>query len=379
VKLAYRPDLKRHYACKIIPKERMSKSGNRHLFEREIRILQQLRHPRIASLYDLFQDSVNFYVVMEYCSNGELFSRITGSERLDERTAQIFFRDLLDAVAYLHGRDIAHRDIKPENILLDADSSIKLSDFGLAKYIGDGGMTATTCGSPSYAAPEVFQGRPYDAKKSDLWSCGVVLFAMVTGKLPWTERNQVQLVQQIKRGFYCVPPSVSAPCADLIRSLMTVSVESRLGIADALSHPWLERARERTMAQGEVPIVSLQKVDSIFDVEGAEIDTGPIRRTLSQRGRTFAQELRAITMETLEVAKQPEMKSSLTVRAKVTLSQGANYGGIVPVEETAEWRRVLHAKARSSGMIRRPILMPKGEPVRFFDRLRTPARQEGCE
>jgi serine/threonine protein kinase len=377
VKLAYRHDVSRQYACKIICKDRMSHSLNRHLFEREIRILQQLRHPRIARLYDLFQDSLNYYVVMEYCPNGELFSRITGAERLGEAAARVLFRDLLGAVAYLHGRDVAHRDIKPENILLDAESNVKLSDFGLAKYVGDAGVTATPCGSPSYAAPEVFHGRPYDPKKSDLWSCGVVLFAMVTGRLPWTERNQAQLVQQITRGFYCVPPSVSAPCADLIRALMTVAPDARLGVADALDHAWLQVEPRTASVDGEVPIVSLHKVDAFFERDGSDLEVGTVRRALSQRGRTFAQELRMITPGLLEMPRALAVKTSPTMRPKMTLSQGANYGGMVPVEETAAWRRVLHARARAPGVIMRPVTMPKAESMKLLDLLKGQPRPEG--
>jgi serine/threonine protein kinase len=227
VKLAFRQDMRLYCACKIIGKAKMSLSINKHLFEREIRLLQQLCHPRIAQLYDLFQDSLNYYIFVEYCPNGTLFSHIVASHRISEDEARVYFHDLLTAVEFVHRHDITHRDIKPENILLDSNGNIKLSDFGLAKCVGDTPFTNTACGSPSYAAPEIFTGRPYNAKKSDLWSCSVVLYTMVTGALPWTERNQIQLIRQIKPGFYSIPSSVSVQCGNLIRSLMTVSTEER--------------------------------------------------------------------------------------------------------------------------------------------------------
>jgi serine/threonine protein kinase len=365
VKLAFRQDMRLYCACKIIMKSKMSLSINKHLFEREIRLLQQLRHPRVAQLYDLFQDSLNYYVFVEYCPNGTLFSHIVALHRLPEDEARIYFHDLLTAIDFVHRNDITHRDIKPENILLDANGNIKLSDFGLAKWVGDTPLTSTACGSPSYAAPEIFTGRPYDPKKSDLWSCGVVLYTMVTGSLPWTERNHIQLVRQIKRGGYSIPSSVSAQCSDLIRSLMTVSTDERATIQRARMSSWLGKVKTIDGEIEEVPIVSLRKMDVFFERDDSVVVIPSLPRTRSTRGCGFQEEVRKLEVseEVQEAAIQiSELPGSTSSKTAVPLSHVGSPSAPL-IEETVTWKRKIRKKAKASiagGMIVRPIVHGKG-------------------
>ena len=227
------------YACKIIARSRLLMHNLESRFENEIRINQQLHHPGVVALYDLLKDDSNFYIIVEFCPNGELFSHVVDQGRLDESQAKIFISQVLFALQYVHSLGICHRDLKPENLLLDQYGMVKISDFGLSRFVGPNGLVSTPCGSPCYASPECVSGHPYDGRKSDIWSCGVISYAILTGQLPWTKRNQQQLFEQIKRGEYTIPSYLSDKCRSFIAGLMTVNIEYRMTIEQALHHDWL--------------------------------------------------------------------------------------------------------------------------------------------
>ena len=193
---------KNYVACKIIPRIKVEAKKLTTRLEQEIRIHQLMHHPNVVQLIDVQQDADYYYVFLEFCPCGELFDYVVDRQKLKEHDAAVFFKQILIALKYIHSLNVAHRDLKPENILLDQFGRIKISDFGLSKLLdnnGDG-FTKTPCGSPCYASPECISGRPYDGRKSDIWSCGVILYAITTGQLPWTKRNQAQLFNQIRKG-----------------------------------------------------------------------------------------------------------------------------------------------------------------------------------
>jgi serine/threonine protein kinase len=308
-----------------------------------------LHHPRIARLYDLFVDSLNYYILVEYCPRGALSGHIIASQRISEDRARVYFRDLLAAVQFMHRRGIAHRDIKPENILLDADGNVKLSDFGLSKSLGDERLTGTACGSPGYAAPELFSGRPYDPKKSDLWSCGVVLYVMVTGALPWTERHQIQLIRQIKRAAYMVPSWVSRKCADLVRSLMTVAPDERATVGRALESEWLRGIPQIREGFEEIPVVSLRKLDAFFERDEPGFVRPPVHRSRSMRMVGFKQEERRLRNTGATQGCEAEMT---TIQSSLSLSTGGTVLNEqpemeTPIEETKGWRKRIRKKAQA--------------------------------
>ena len=181
--------------------------------------------------------------------------------------ASEYLRQILISLKYVHSLGIAHRDLKPENLLLDHNNKLKISDFGLSRYIGINGLVDTPCGSPCYASPECLSGHSYDGCKSDIWSCGVILYAALTGQLPWTKRNQQQLFDQIKRGDYSIPNYLSDNCRSLLKGLMTVDINNRLTIDQALLHPWMKISEnmQRPFFQKQFKFVSLKKVDEFFD------------------------------------------------------------------------------------------------------------------
>ena len=299
VKLAYNPKLDIYCACKIIPRGQLQQADDSARFEQEIRILQQLRHPRIVRLYDLRLDERNIYVMQEYCPNGALIEYILKQKRIDEPDAQIFFRQVLEGMLYMHELHIAHRDLKPENILVDADGAAKICDFGLAKYVGTGGMTETPCGSPVYVAPEVLSDFPYDAKRADCWSLGVLLFAMVTGMSPWRSRNRNQLFAEICRGEYAIPAAVSTRCGDLIRKLMNIDVEERYTVEQALQHAWLT-GDGPIIPEGQIhPLVSLRRLDWFFarDVAISHVRIPARPRSTGRLRTSFSKEEELISLE----------------------------------------------------------------------------------
>lgn len=267
----------KYYACKIVPRKRVDSAHLQARFEQEIRINQQLHHPGIVEMYDLLSDNINYYIIVEFCPNGELFQFIVDRGCLSEAQAQPLFRQVLESLQYVHSMGVSHRDIKPENLLIDQFGHVKVSDFGLSRFMKADGLVDTPCGSPCYASPECISGKPYDGVTTDVWSCGVILYAMVTGQLPWTKRNQAQLFKQIRRGEYEVPKHLSFACQDFIRGLMKVDPKKRLTIPQALEHEWM-RETPAQLAHLPTPVsgVSLRMVDDFFGALHPSMELGDI-------------------------------------------------------------------------------------------------------
>ena len=291
VRLAYRPDTGEYFACKIIQRSCLQINNLETRFEHEIRIIQQLHHPNIVQLIDIFKDENNYYVILEFCQNGELFQYIIQHQHLEEKIAVVFIRQILEALKYIHSMGICHRDLKPENLLLDQYARIKISDFGLSRFYGQNGLVYTPCGSPCYASPECISGKPYSGITSDIWSVGVISYAMLTGHLPWTKRNQKQLFEQIRHGEFQIPGYFSDLCRNFIQGMMAVNSSVRLTIDAAQQHPWI--------ADSSIPPIvydfsihsypSLEKLDSFFEREISDIqlNTNKENQTLYRNSHSF--------------------------------------------------------------------------------------------
>ena len=269
VRLACKLNTGEFYACKIIQRSNLQIKQFYQRFEQEIRINQQLHHPNVVQLIDIFKDSNHFYVIFEYCKNGELFQYILQRDHLNEREAVVFIRQILEGLKYIHSMGICHRDLKPENLLLDKNIRIKISDFGLSRFYGQDGMVTTPCGSPCYASPECLSGKPYSGIASDIWSVGVLSYAMLTGQLPWTKRNQQQLFEQIRSGDFHIPEYFSESCGNFIQRMMSVNIQGRLTIDGALQHPWISNAIIPPIVSdlSIQPYLSLKKLDCFFERE----------------------------------------------------------------------------------------------------------------
>jgi len=255
VKLAIHKQTGRKFAIKVIDKKKICKDQkSTEQLRTEIKILRKVRHDNIISYQGMFDGDQFLYIILEYAPKGELFDQIIQlSGRMSETEVRNIFRQLLQAVAYLHSKGITHRDIKPENILLDQHGKIKLSDFGLAKFLEASQMAITLCGTPQYVAPEIIRigtARSRDEPLSqegystpvDMWSLGVSLFFLLTGELPFQEEDRFSLFQQIEKGRFSKLPKnwklVSDEAKDLLSKLLDVNSATRITANDSLNHCW---------------------------------------------------------------------------------------------------------------------------------------------
>lgn len=227
-------------AVKILNKGKIKQQEMAEKVRREINILKMCTHPHIIRLYEVIDTPTDIFVVMEYVSGGELFDYIVSRGRLPPDEARHFFHQIISGIEYCHFHKIVHRDLKPENLLLDADNNIKLADFGLSNVSHDGDFLRTSCGSPNYAAPEVISGNLYAGAEVDVWSCGVILYALLCGTLPFDDESIPNLFKKIKSGMYSLPTHLSQSSRDLILRMLVVDPMKRIRIQDVRKHQWFQ-------------------------------------------------------------------------------------------------------------------------------------------
>ncbi|EJW85295.1 CAMK/CAMKL/MELK protein kinase [Wuchereria bancrofti] len=236
-----------------------------------------LSHQNICRMYQCIDTPAKFFIVMEYCSGGEMFDYIVKKERLEESEARHFFRQLVQAIAYVHSMGFAHRDLKPENLLLTEDLQLKLIDFGLCAKpeLGLCNFLHTCCGSPAYAAPELIQGLPYKGHQVDIWSMGVLLYTLLCGCLPFEDDSVQKLYTKIANGRYYEPDYLSPLSRDLLKSLLQVDPEKRITISKLIVHPWINKKYTQTL-----------KWKSVYDKN--IVDEEVVRELASHFGRPFS-------------------------------------------------------------------------------------------
>ncbi|XP_029699435.1 serine/threonine-protein kinase SIK1 [Takifugu rubripes] len=238
VKLARHKVTKTQVAIKIIDKTRLNPSNLEKIY-REVQIMKLLNHPHIIKLYQVMETKDMLYIVTEYAKNGEMFDFLTSHGRMSEDEARKKFWQILTAVDYCHRHHIVHRDLKTENLLLDANMNIKLADFGFGNFYNAGEPLSTWCGSPPYAAPEVFEGKEYEGPQLDIWSLGVVLYVLVCGSLPFDGASLPALRQRVTEGRFRIPFFMSQDCENLIRKMLVVDPTRRITVAQIKQHRWM--------------------------------------------------------------------------------------------------------------------------------------------
>ncbi|KAI8870682.1 Pkinase-domain-containing protein [Ramicandelaber brevisporus] len=249
-------------ALKFINRSRVTKSEMVGRVRREIQYLRLLRHPHIIKLYEIITTPADIILVMEQ-GHGELFNYIVKRGRLPEPEARKYFQQIVSAVDYCHQRKIVHRDLKPENLLLDSAMNVKIADFGLANLISDGEFLRTSCGSPNYAAPEVVSGRLYAGPEVDVWSCGIILYVLLCGRLPFEDENIPELFRKINQGNYAEPQNVSDQVRNLLSRILKVNPLERYTIAQIKSDPWFNE---------DLPAYLTQNDRSTYENGGEPID-----------------------------------------------------------------------------------------------------------
>ncbi|XP_061577456.1 serine/threonine-protein kinase BRSK2 isoform X4 [Cololabis saira] len=224
-------------AIKIVNREKLSESVLMKV-EREIAILKLIEHPHVLKLHDVYENKKYLYLVLEHVSGGELFDYLVKKGRLTPKEARKFFRQIMSALDFCHSHSICHRDLKPENLLLDEKNNIRIADFGMASLqVGDS-LLETSCGSPHYACPEVIRGEKYDGRKADVWSCGVILFALLVGALPFDDDNLRNLLEKVKLGVFHMPHFIPPDCQNLLRGMIEVDATKRLTLEQIQKHTW---------------------------------------------------------------------------------------------------------------------------------------------
>nr|XP_054598062.1 MAP/microtubule affinity-regulating kinase 3a isoform X18 [Nothobranchius furzeri] len=226
VKLARHILTGREVAIKIIDKTQLNPNSLQKLF-REVRIMKILNHPNIVKLFEVIETERTLYLVMEYASGGEVFDYLVAHGRMKEKEARAKFRQIVSAVQYCHQKHIVHRDLKAENLLLDADMNIKIADFGFSNEFTLANKLDTFCGSPPYAAPELFQGKKYNGPEVDVWSLGVILYTLVSGSLPFDGQNLKELRERVLRGKYRIPFYMSTDCENLLKRFLVLNPAKR--------------------------------------------------------------------------------------------------------------------------------------------------------
>ncbi|PVD38629.1 hypothetical protein C0Q70_01245 [Pomacea canaliculata] len=242
VKLAYHALTGEKVAVKIMEKKSLGEDLPR--VKTEIAAMQELCHQHICKLYQVIETDERFYMILEYCPEGELFDYIVSKDRLDELEARMFFRQIVSAVAYIHSAGYAHRDLKPENLLLDEYQNLKLIDFGLCAK-PKGGMENhlyTCCGSPAYAAPELISGKEYLGSEADIWSMGVLLYALLCGYLPFDDEKLSHLYRKIQSGKYETPEWLTEETKELLSQMLQIDPKQRITVAGLLKHPWVNHS-----------------------------------------------------------------------------------------------------------------------------------------
>lgn len=240
VKLAEHGITGQKVAIKIINKRKMETLNMQEKIRREISILRSINHPHVIRLYELIDTPSDMFMIMEYVAGGELFDHIVHKLRLQEDEARRFFQQILSAVEFCHDNMIVHRDLKPENLLLDSNLHVKICDFGLSNRIYDGEFLKTSCGSPNYASPEVVSGRAYGGPEVDVWSCGVVLYALLCGSLPFDDENVPNLFRKIKHGNFTLPGHLSSEAKDLLVQMLVVDPTKRITFRQIRGHKWFK-------------------------------------------------------------------------------------------------------------------------------------------
>ncbi|KAI9383483.1 hypothetical protein POPTR_013G090800v4 [Populus trichocarpa] len=264
VKLAEHKLTGLHVAIKILNRHEMKKQGMEEKARREIKILKMLMHPHIIRLYEVIETSSDIFVVMEYAKCGELFEYILEKGRLEEDEARSFFQQTISGLEFCHRNMVVHRDLKPENLLLDSKHNVKIADFGLSNIMQDGHFLKTNCGSYNYAAPEVLARKLYAGPEVDIWSCGVILYALLCGSLPFDDESIPNLLRKIKGGIYSIPRYLSPGATDMISKMLMVDPMRRMNMPEIRQHPWFQAHLPRYLA---VPLPDTMQYAKKIDVE----------------------------------------------------------------------------------------------------------------
>lgn len=250
-------------AIKVISKDQVKKEGMMDQIKREISVMRLVRHPNIVELKEIMATKTKIFFVMEYIKGGELFAKIAKG-KLKEDAARKYFQQLISAVDFCHSRGVYHRDLKPENLLLDEEGNLKVSDFGLSalpENLHNDGLLHTQCGTPAYVAPEVLRRKGYDGAKADIWSCGIILYVLLAGFLPFQDENIMKMYRKVSMAEFNFPPWFSHESKRFISKLLVADPDKRITISSIMRVPWFGKGFSREIISGEVDSKTESKLE----------------------------------------------------------------------------------------------------------------------
>lgn len=260
-------------AIKIIDKLKTD-AGMEPLILREISAMRRLQdHPNILKIHEVMATKSKIYIVVELATGGELFAKISRHGKLPESIARRYFQQLVSAMRFCHENGVAHRDVKPQNLLLDSNGNLKVSDFGLSALPEQlkNGLLHTACGTPAYTAPEVVYRVGYDGSKADAWSCGVILFVLLAGHLPFDDSNLVAMYKKIQRRDYVIPATISKPARRIIYQLLDPNPNTRLSVEALMEKAWFQKDIDLKLVSDSCDSFDPSKCDAVSGMNAFDI------------------------------------------------------------------------------------------------------------
>ncbi|KAK7306523.1 hypothetical protein VNO77_44470 [Canavalia gladiata] len=259
-------------AIKVLNKEMLMRVGMKEHIKREISVMRLVRHPNIVQLYEVMASKTKIYLAMELVKAGELFHKVSQG-RLKEDMARKYFHQLIDAVGYCHSQGVYHRDLKLENLLLDENGDLKITDFGLSALVksrknDDDYLLHTTCGTPAYVSPEIIKKKAYDGAKADIWSCGVILYVLLAGFLPFNDKNLMEMYRKISKADFKFPQWFPSDVRRLLYRILDPNPCTRINIAKIVQSSWFRKGYKQIEAP-QLPPLSPTNADDISDVQAA--------------------------------------------------------------------------------------------------------------
>ncbi|KAK4344420.1 hypothetical protein RND71_037514 [Anisodus tanguticus] len=262
-------------AMKVVGKEKVIKVGMMEQIKREISVMKMVKHPNIVELHEVMASKTKIYFAMEFVKGGELFEKVAKG-KLREHLARGYFQQLISAIDFCHSRGVYHRDLKPENLLLDEEGNLKVTDFGLsafADHLRQDGLLHTTCGTPAYVAPEVIGKNGYNGATSDIWSCGVILYVLLAGFLPFLDDNIMAMYKKIHKGDFRCPPWFSSDAKKLITKMLDPNPSTRITASKIMESSWFKKSVPKTLRTKEEEefVVGDEKVKKIESLNAFHI------------------------------------------------------------------------------------------------------------
>ncbi|EEB10280.1 5'-AMP-activated protein kinase catalytic subunit alpha-2, putative [Pediculus humanus corporis] len=353
---------KHKVAVKILNRQKIKSLDVVGKIRREIQNLKLFRHPHIIKLYQVISTPTDIFMIMEYVSGGELFDYI-----LKEHEARRFFQQIISGVDYCHRHMVVHRDLKPENLLLDHNLHVKIADFGLSNMMMDGEFLRTSCGSPNYAAPEVISGKLYAGPEVDIWSCGVILYALLCGTLPFDDEHVPTLFKKIKSGIFPIPEYLNKSVVSLLCHMLQIDPIKRASIDDIKKHDWFQKELPAYLFPSPVEQdSSVIDTDAIIEVcEKFGVKEGEVHSALLNGDPhdqlAIAYHLIIDNKRIADEAAKAELKDFYVASSPPPASFSPNEMNPSPVRPHPERIALLSSSLTSQSSER---LIPKGTPVK---------------